>query len=64
MIPGSNRGSLGPTVWLFVLCLFYLLPVIILDEYIGAWDWLAGVGFWAVVYCGFKLAIKVRSNND
>lgn len=50
MIPGGESGgSLGPTIWLFVICLFYLLPVIVLSKYIGAWAWLAGTGFWVIV---------------
>jgi hypothetical protein len=64
MIRGGSGGTLGPLVWFFVLCVFYLLPVIFLEKYIGGWAWVAGIGFWATVYHGFKIIAKVRSKHE
>lgn len=56
MIRGDgNNGTLGPTIWFFCLCVFYLLPVVVLYHWIGWWAWIAGTGFWFTVFHAYRI---------
>lgn len=50
--------SLFGTIGLFILCVFYLLPAVIMYPAIGWWSLLAGAGVWAVIFTAFKLATR------
>ena len=58
MIFRDSGGSLGPAIWLFICCLFYLLPVIFLSKYIGGWAWPAGIAFWVLVAVSLNYIAK------
>lgn len=66
MIRGRRGGSLGPSIWLFIACLFYLLPVIIMKNYVGDWAWLTGAVFWiiAAVVIGFAARLGKEQRKE
>jgi hypothetical protein len=45
-------------VWLFCAGVFYLLPVVVLDKYIGAWAWPTGIAFWLLAAVIIGLAAR------
>ena len=66
MILRDTGGSLGPLIWLFICCIFYLLPVIFLGKYIGGWAWPAGIAFWLLVagVIGYTVRFNNRKKDD
>lgn len=62
MTAGGN-GTLGPLVFFYTLCLFYLLPVVILHKYIGGWAWPAGILFWVLAAVIIRLAARHCGRN-